>query len=480
MSTIRKKFFKSTGRSNYSEPTKSHVKRELKFAPLDPKGFASQATYKQVKDALLVKIDKNIDTDLRDIRKCIQDEVVQPLAEPVQEVAVGANPAELALSENRCRILYDCALKQWSRRRYNLEANLAKVRSMIWDDFTSNDMKDKLEPLSNFATLSDDPVALLKAIKLQMHDTVGTQYCEWTRMTAADKFHAFRQKDLSLSDYIAHFKEIRDVFTTQNGTGFNDSYVAERVAGFDALPDARKKELQRLAYEQWVAIAFIMHCDPNRYGSLIEDLKDSFARERNEYPKTLEKAIDLLENRQWDSRPKNHSESSDQDRPRSKSRSTEAMKTKAATILNQQKSPEFKCHCCGSPDHTPSNCPLKDKIDQSMWFKETGKKPNAKAAHAQTNTTDNNNNDDDASVDSSSQQSNSRSGRASKKSNGWCNVMLHNQTSEIDNFDLRDVILLDTGSTIGATICNSKYIANVKPTTEVLHMTTNAGCSTLR
>ena len=54
--------------------------------------------------------------------------------------------------------------------------------------------------------------------------------------------------------------------------------------------------------------------------------------------------------------------------------------------------------------------------------------------------------------------------------------MIHNQASDVDQCDLRDLILLDTGSTIGATVCNSKFIANVKPTTDTLHMTTNAGC----
>ena len=55
--------------------------------------------------------------------------------------------------------------------------------------------------------------------------------------------------------------------------------------------------------------------------------------------------------------------------------------------------------------------------------------------------------------------------------------MIHNQTSQLDTCDLRDSILLNTGSTIGATVCNPKFITNVKPTDEILHMTTNAGCN---
>ena len=54
--------------------------------------------------------------------------------------------------------------------------------------------------------------------------------------------------------------------------------------------------------------------------------------------------------------------------------------------------------------------------------------------------------------------------------------MIHHQSSDINDCNLRDLIFLDTGSTIGATVCNSKFIANIHPTTDTLHMTTNAGC----
>ena len=101
---------------------------------------------------------------------------------------------------------------------------------MIWDKFTSKDMKDKLERLSDFCTnLATNPVALLKAIKLQMHNTVRAQYSEWTHITAMEKLITICQQDLSLADYITHFKELYNIFVTQNGTGFNNSYVASQT-----------------------------------------------------------------------------------------------------------------------------------------------------------------------------------------------------------------------------------------------------------
>ena len=67
MSTYKKKFFKKTSKFDSREGAKPTTKKELKFSPLDPKGYATQATYQQVKDALLVMIDDKIEVDLLDI-----------------------------------------------------------------------------------------------------------------------------------------------------------------------------------------------------------------------------------------------------------------------------------------------------------------------------------------------------------------------------------------------------------------------------
>ena len=105
-----------------------------------------------------------------------------------------------------------------------------------------------------------------------MHNTVRAQHSEWTRITATEKFLSFRQQDLSLVDYIVHFEDLRDVFTTQNGTGFNDTYVAANTEGFSELTDDEKATLKKEAYERWIGLLFLKHADTRRNGSLIEDL----------------------------------------------------------------------------------------------------------------------------------------------------------------------------------------------------------------
>jgi hypothetical protein len=58
-------------------------------------------------------------------------------------------------------------------------------------------------------------------------------------------------------------------------------------------------------------------------------------------------------------------------------------------------------------------------------------------------------------------------------------VPLTQNEDEGTDGDLKNVILLDTGSTIGATIANPDLIPNLKATSSPLQMATNAGTKTL-
>ena len=142
------------------------------------------------------------------------------------------------------------------------------------------------------------------------------------------------------------------------------------------------------------------------YGSLIDNLQASFTRNQNKYPHNLEKAIDMLDSQKLDTYIKSNktalekSTSPSSSMPESKSADN---KKKSESNFTQNKSKPFKCHCYGSPDQTPSNCPLKDKVSHSEWFKETGRKPTTSNSHTQTK------DDNDDSVGLSKCKSNSRS-----------------------------------------------------------------------
>ena len=143
-----------------------------------------------------------------------------------------------------------------------------------------------------------------------MHDNVRAQCSEWTHITAMEKLTSFCQ-DLSLADCIIHFKELHDIFVTQNGTGFNNAYVASQTDGFTDMSITEWEKLQKDAYNRWIAILFIKHADMRCYGSLADELQALFAHDCNKYPHSLEEAINLLDSCKLDSGFKSQATTSD-------------------------------------------------------------------------------------------------------------------------------------------------------------------------
>ena len=65
----------------------------------------------------------------------VQQVIIGP-PEPVKEQPKGSSPEAIEDSKERNKILYESALKKWDKRIDNLDKNLLKVCSMIWDKFT--------------------------------------------------------------------------------------------------------------------------------------------------------------------------------------------------------------------------------------------------------------------------------------------------------------------------------------------------------
>jgi hypothetical protein len=157
------------------------------------------------------------------------------------------------------------------------------------------------------------------------------------------------------------------------------------------------------------------------------------------------------------------------------------------------------CFCCGDPSHKSPDCPYLKKVDKSQWYSKMKKVPStAKKALAQAQDDDDDDSDNStiaSATSTKSQSSNRRSDNSSYKSSkssstiGWqgkkgkqgfmFGTCLTKNEDEGTDGGLKDVILLDTGSTIGATIANPDLITNLKVTSSPLEMANNAGTKTL-
>jgi hypothetical protein len=239
-----------------------------------------------------------------------------------------------------------------------------------------------------------------------------------------------------------------------------------------------------------------MNSDNRQYGTMKVTMAASFTYGHDEYPDTLDKAIGYLDTHKLDIALKEYTKKRQHD---SKDDRKGKPSCKPEANFNQKASGGQVCFCCGDPSHKSPDCPYAKKVDKSQWYSKTKKVPSiAKKAFAQAHDDDDSDSDNStiaSAASTKSRSSNHRSDDSSHKSRkssssiGWqgkkgkqgfmygtCLTQNGNGDSEED---LKDVILLDTGSTIGATIANPDLITNLKATSSPLQMATNAGTKTL-
>jgi len=405
--------YRSSSKGSDSNEMKTYSKVEMKFAPLDAKGKSIQATYVQVKEALLFEIQKTFVCGARHVITSLEDEETVVLPRPRLQVSQLTDKDAKEHENDEFKIQYAEDIKDWNKERKQFEDALLKANGLIWSDYMSKSMMYKVEQHPEFASkIKGDPVELLKAIKLLMHDTIRSQYPMKTQVDTMRKLLTFRQNDLSLSEYIKQFKEIRDVFTTQNGEGIYDSYVANTKKYRDMTSSADKIKMKEDYFKAWIAMIFLSNCDWRRYGSVMDDLKESYTRNRNEYPMTLSQAIDILDNHKVDDAYKDYQKSQE----KFKSKETE-QEGKPETSFAQS---QVKCYCCGDPAHKSPGCPLRNKVARDDWFKETGVVPKlATKSSVGAGGSDKEETDEESSVDSTPKSSKRRSEKSKSKATGW-------------------------------------------------------------
>jgi hypothetical protein len=197
----------------------------------------------------------------------------------------------------------------------------------------------------------------------------------------------------------------------------------------------------------------------------METMSTSFSLGNNDYPKTKEKALDALSNHKIDKRYFDLKKKARDEKPNHIERKEKNEDDGSKRSFAQGSKEKMTCYCCGKKGHAAPECPDKNKIPKEQWH------VNKAMSHLQ----------DKGKEDYNSEQ-------AVQKKKAWSGFQqCHNTTEnedmgdvqEFSNIELKDVFILDTGSTIGATIMNPRLLSNVKTTTSPLEMVTNAGTKKL-
>ena len=223
-----------------------------------------------------------------------------PTIQPPVDPPAGATKTETRIWEER--------IKLHVKKELTLEENVKKLYSLVWGQ-CSDALRAKLEGMNTHLTIKSqsDGIGLIQEIKTvcfqfqkQKHDAVAMHLSK-------RKFYSLAQGSLDTVEYYEKFENVISVLESNGGEiGGDQALIQSQLASLGlsvtSASDAERKAARQAARQQYLAVAFLMGADRNRYGLLIQDLENDFIQGNDKYPKTLIDAYHLLSN--WKS---NHS-----------------------------------------------------------------------------------------------------------------------------------------------------------------------------
>ena len=343
----------------------------MRFSP-QVQGNRNFAPYDTVKEAVVTHIQKTFKGG-HDVSKSLKDmALVDYATAPTRRISTLADPACIQ-EQKGFDMDYNSASKRFYDKKELLEDNMFKAYSLIKDNYCTKTMQQRLEEMPNYETsIDDDPIALLTAIQLLLHDPVRAQFPTVSMFNALKAMVTIRQYEgESLLDYSKRLKQTRNIMYAHQGEGITDGFVMMQPEYVSETDMAVRAEMKKKASKAFIAYIFLQGSDPTKYGSLLEGFQSQYSMGTDQYPRTLEVALDVLSNHKFDSRYfEIQKRDRDQRQKKEKEQPQEAKKEESLTtsfVQNKDGKGLRLCFVCGDPGHLSPDCPDKGK-PREQWF----------------------------------------------------------------------------------------------------------------
>ncbi|KAI2510045.1 Reverse transcriptase (RNA-dependent DNA polymerase) [Fragilaria crotonensis] len=261
-------------------------------------------------------------------------------------------------------------VKEYVKRTRTLKSNLATIFAVAWGQ-CSEAMKARVKTHSGYdeMAMANDCVWLLKQIRsvtLQFHDNKDSFM---SLLDAQFGFLSCKQKpNESADEYAENLIGWSDTIETHGGTVAVNFKLIGETADDGTLRD--EKTRQEMARERTIATCLIRNADPSRYGTLITDLANQYAGQKDNYPKDIVSAKSLLVMYKTPTNatgPRNAGSQQRQQQQRPTTNGdplhglTLAQRTAIAVAgTDSQLRPNVTCYGCGLPGHMAGECPTAD------------------------------------------------------------------------------------------------------------------------
>ena len=135
--------------------------------------------------------------------------------------------------------------------------NLIKAYSLIFDTCSIGMQSWVMEHPDYENKIKNDPIELLKAIKILMHDPVRARYALTSLTDTVERLMNLKQQDNKhLLDYTRCFKQARDILKASVGNDILDKFISDTKA-YKAADATEQVNMKKEAFEKWMGYLYI-------------------------------------------------------------------------------------------------------------------------------------------------------------------------------------------------------------------------------
>ena len=245
----------------------------------------SEKQYQNTLDMLCEYIRKHVEysDDMISLTKKLVTPTI-PKPTPIDEKT--ANSTEKEMFSLECKDAY--------KRTKHLDKNLKSIYAVIWGQCSLN-MQGQLKSVTGFTTADDtsDCIWLLKNVKGAAFSFDDERYIISSLDDHLEKYVRYRQgPDEDLLVYLAQYNILVEVYEHYGGVFTGGPAVLTTIPDpRGVLTYADRKALLR---DRFLAYGFLKRSDPKRFGSLLVELTNQYARGKDEYPLNMSGAYKML------------------------------------------------------------------------------------------------------------------------------------------------------------------------------------------
>jgi hypothetical protein len=144
----------------------------------------------------------------------------------------------------------------YAERQLTLQQNGPKAFVLIMTQFCTKMMQQRVENHKDYNStdinvkIHNNPIELLKAIKILIHDPITSNYPYALLTTALSRFQTCKQHENEpLFDYVKRFKQQQDIIKTTIGTDVLSEFVEHTKEYRNKKVQEKKDELKEGAFE---------------------------------------------------------------------------------------------------------------------------------------------------------------------------------------------------------------------------------------